>query len=106
MLKFKEITSKGKITKIGGNPEAELFSVNSPLQNKYSIIDSISLSYNLVKHYVSPFFRKEIIKMFLKISLCYRSRKPAKIYCQIFIHYIFIAKLDFEKQNNYLAHKC
>ncbi len=61
MLKFKEITSAGKNTKIGGNPEAELFSANSPLQNKYSIIDSISLSYNLMKHYVSPFFRKEII---------------------------------------------
>jgi hypothetical protein len=59
MLKFKEITSKGKNTKIGGNPEAELFSANSPLQNKYSIIDSISLSYNLVKHYVSHFLGKK-----------------------------------------------
>jgi hypothetical protein len=58
MLKFKEITREGKNTKIGGNPEAELFSANSPLQNKYSVIDSIDLSYNLVKQYVSPILRK------------------------------------------------
>jgi hypothetical protein len=34
---------------------------NPPLQNKYPIIDNNLLFYNLVDHYLSPFFHKETL---------------------------------------------
>jgi hypothetical protein len=40
-----------------------------PLQIKYSIIDNIFLSYNLVKYYVSPFWQKEAIGNVVKVLL-------------------------------------
>jgi hypothetical protein len=40
---------------------------NPPLESKYTIIDNISLSCNLAKHYVSPIFaRNEAIVIVVK----------------------------------------
>jgi hypothetical protein len=55
---------KRENTKIGGKLGASCFKLVS-LQSMYPIIDN-SLSYNLVEHYPSPFFQKEIINIYRK----------------------------------------
>lgn len=103
---LKKNTKERKNTKIGRNQKAYCF---RPIQSKYPIIDIISLSYNLVTHYVSPSLQKEAIKSVVKglIMLKIQSfRKLAKkapyIYCWTFHKWLyFTRKVDFEKLNNY-----
>jgi hypothetical protein len=79
-----------------------------PLQNKYPIIDRISLSYNLVEHYyyyVSPILqnkKKVAIEIIVKGLSRYENSEFRKslffINCQNFIQLlIFSAQKDFEK---------
>jgi len=66
------------------------------LQNMYSIIDNISLSYNSVEHYYdSPFFQRETIQNVDIKSHSVEVQKTVKevdyIYCHIYIYiYIYI----------------
>jgi hypothetical protein len=53
MGKFKEITREDKNTKKWVEPRSFLLQANPPLESTYPIIiDNISLSYNLVEHFV------------------------------------------------------
>jgi hypothetical protein len=58
MLKIKEITWERKLQKKLMKLRSFLFQANPPLESEYPIIDNISLSYNLVEHYVSPILLK------------------------------------------------
>jgi hypothetical protein len=52
---------------------------NPPLESKHTIIDNISLFYNLAKHYVSPIFAKnEAIVIVVKGLIMLRDSKSRK----------------------------
>jgi hypothetical protein len=100
---LKKNTKERKNTKIGRNQKAYCF---RPIQSKYPIIDIISLSYNLVTHFVSPILQKEAIKIVVKglIMLKIQSFRVSApyIYCSSLHKWLyFTPKVDFEKLNNY-----
>jgi len=57
MSKFKEITREDKIQKSMKIQKLSCFKPAHNCRANYPIIDNISLSYNLVEHYVYPFFK-------------------------------------------------
>jgi hypothetical protein len=59
MSKFKEITRGDKIQKSMQIQKLSCFKPAHHCRANYPIIDNISLSYNLVEHYVSPFLQKK-----------------------------------------------
>jgi hypothetical protein len=65
-----------------------------------SIIGKISLSFNLVKHYVSPFIFAKRSRKYGKRSHNIKgleSREVIYIYCQIFM--LFTTKVNFENED-------
>ncbi len=109
MSKFKEITRGDKIQKSMKIQKLSCFKPAHHCRANYPIIDNISLSYNLVEHYDSPFLpkkrRRRRDRNWCKRShyvRCSKYGKPLKeaayIYCQIFINsFYFTAEVDFEQ---------
>ncbi len=65
-----------------------LFQTSPPLKSKYPMIDDISLSYNLMEHYLSPILQKEAISkllIMLKIKSFKNFQKKLLIFIAIFL---------------------
>ncbi len=61
---------------------------NPPLNNKYPIINNISLSYNLVEHYFSPILQKEAIEIVEKGFTMLKMNRVQKT-CELSSLYLF-----------------
>jgi hypothetical protein len=69
MSKFKEITREDKIQKSMKIQKLSCFKPAHHCRANYPIIDNISLSYNLVEHYVYPFLPKKKEKKEIEIDV-------------------------------------
>jgi hypothetical protein len=112
MSKFKEITSEDKIQKSMKIQKLSCLKPAHHCRANYPIIDNISLSYNLVEHYVSQFLPKKIEEIEIDVRdlhyvRCSKYGKPLKeaayIYCQIFINSVFLRLKWILKKNNYYS---